>query len=421
MHPCRDVMMRNLIHLCRRLSAALLLGAACMPLCARSSEEATIDDFRRMGLPFYTGNEIRVLPTCDEKYRELFSTIRSARRYVHLDYFKFQQDSIGAALFSLLGEKAAEGVEVRVIYDAVGNSSSDMPLRRKFLKRARAAGIKVHAFDRARFPWINHLFHRDHHKIAVIDGEHLFTGGMNVADYYIYGKPKIGQWRDMHMKAEGSMVDKYESIFAYMWDKVTGEKLDSVAYAGSGCSNDSILVAVCDRLPRVSPEIIRRTYCIAIDNAQSMIQIVNPYPSLFGDVRDALYRALDRGVRVQFMVSTNNDNVANADVVALEMNKLMKRGGEVYYYNGAFHHSKIMMIDSLFCTIGTANLDARSLRFDYEVNSYIFDKGVTAELQTIFARDMEACTLLTPEEWEKRYPLRRRIRAGLFMPVKKLL
>lgn len=167
---------------------------------------------------------------------------------------------------------------------------------------------------------------------------------------------------------------------------------------------------------------MRQTYCIAIDNAEHLVQIVNPYAGLFGEVRAALRRALERGVRVQFMVSTKSDGLANDDIIGLEMRKLMKRGAEVYYFEGGFHHSKVMMVDSLFCTVGTTNLDARSLCFDYEVNAFIFDPATTHELQRIYAEDIELrSTLLTPEVFKERFPIGRRIRARIFTIAKRFM
>ena len=114
--------------------------------------------------------------------------------------------------------------------------------------------------------------------------------------------------------------------------------------------------------------------------------------------------------------------MANDDVIGLEMRKLMKRGAEVYYFEGGFHHSKVMMVDSLFCTVGTTNLDARSLCFDYEVNAFIFDEATTHELQRIYAEDVaKRSTLLTPEVFKERFPLRRRIRARIFTIAKRFM
>ena len=122
------------------------------------------------------------------------------------------------------------------------------------------------------------------------------------------------------------------------------------------------------------------------------------------------------------MVSEKSDGQVNADVTGIEMKKLMNRGAEIYYYRGGFHHSKIMMVDGLFCTVGTTNLDARSLKFDYEVNSFIFSPETTMELQEIFRKDIEQhCYLLTPEMWKTLFPTGRRIRAHIFMSIKGLL
>ena len=410
------------------------------------SAERTKRDFLRMGIPMYEASEVRILPTAEIKFRDLFQTIEQAEKYILLDYFKFQQDSICGELLKKLKRKAQQGVDIRIIFDSFGNKSSDLPLSDTLQARIREAGIQIAAFDPVRFPWVNHLLHRNHHKIAVIDGRLAYTGGMNVADYYLHGKPKVGKWRDMHIRMEGTIVQAYEELFWKMWGEVKSEeqrvkseerrvkneerrvKNESNIQGAEGNSDSSLFtlhsslqIAFASRWPRESPGIMRQTYSTAIDNAQHLVQIVNPYAGLFGEVRAALRRALERGVRVQFMVSTKSDGKANDDVTGLEMRKLMKRGAEVYLYDGGFHHSKVMMIDSIFCTVGTTNLDARSLCFDYEVNAFIFSPTTTHELQQIFRDDIEHSTLLTPEVWKERFPASRRFRARIFTIAKRLM
>lgn len=393
--------------------------------------ERTKRDFLRLGLPYYENNQVKLLPSGEIKFRDLFKAIEQAERYICLDYFKFQQDSICGELIARLCHKAQAGVEVRILFDHFGNKHSSFPLSDTLLARIRQSGIQIAAFDPVRFPWINHLMHRDHHKIAIIDGKVVYTGGMNVADYYLHGKPKVGKWRDMHVRMEGPIVEAYEELFKKMNKEGQGARSkeqentkESQTYGHSSCS---LPLAPCpiffvSRWPHETPRIMRQTYSIAIDNAEHLVQIVNPYAGLFGEVRAALRRALERGVRVQFMVSTRSDGKVNDDVTGLEMRKLMKRGAEVYYFDHGFHHSKVMMIDSLFCTIGTTNLDARSLCFDYEVNAFIFDKATTHALQEIYAEDVgQHCTLLTPEVWKQRFPLRRRIRSRIFTIAKRFL
>ena len=404
------------------LTFALL---SCLLGWGENSAERTKRDFARLGLSIYENNQIRILPTAEIKFRDLFQAVEQAEKYIYLDYFKFQQDSICGELLERLRRKAREGVEVRILFDSFGNKSSDLPLSDTLQARIREAGIQIAAFDPVRFPWINHLLHRNHHKIAVIDGKVVYTGGMNVADYYLHGKPKVGKWRDMHIRMSGPIVEAYEELFWKMWaapkkSSPRGERLSSLP--SSSGERLGVEVAFASRWPKETPGIMRQAYCAAIDNAEHQVQIVNPYAMLFGEVRAALRRALERGVRVQFMVSTKSDGKVNDDVIGLEMHKLMKRGAEVYYYESGFHHSKIMMIDSLFCTVGTTNLDARSLCFDYEVNAFIFDPATTAELQRIFADDVaNHCTLLTPEVWSERFPLKRRIRSRCFAISKRFL
>lgn len=409
----------------RKLLILALLMLSSMLCLGENSAERTKRDFQQLGLPIYEGNTTRILPTGEIKFRDLFEAVEKAEKYILMDYFKFQQDSICGALLEILRRKVQQGVEVKIIFDSFGNKSSDLPLSDTLQTRIRESGIEIAAFDPVRFPWINHLMHRDHHKIAIIDGKTVYTGGMNVADYYLHGKPKVGKWRDMHIRMDGSIVQAYEELFWKMWHKEQppsplprkGECLPSLMGGVGGGS-----VAFASRWPKETPKIMRQTYSIAIDNADHLIQIVNPYAMLFGEVRAALRRALERGVRVQFMVSTKSDGKVNDDVIGLEMRKLMKRGAEVYYYGDGFHHSKLMMIDSLFCTVGTTNLDARSLCFDYEVNAFIFSPATTHELQQIFYDDIEkSSTLLTPEVWKERFPLRRRIRSRILSISKRFL
>ena len=366
----------------------------------------------QLGIEFTSNNTVVLLHTGRDKFDAMFSAIRQAKRYVHLEYFNFRNDSIGLALFELLGRKAREGVEVRAMYDSFGNSSNDSPLKNKHLRA-----------------------------MVVIDGAVCYAGGMNVADYYINGRPEYGEWRDMHMELTGDVVAQYEAIFARMWWQQTGEVLLNERYtaykpaageAFSGIvslarSRDEFrllqdtsstaghkVIGVVDRRPIDTPKNMRMAYVAAIDAAKELIQIVNPYPTNVKSVRRALRRALKRGVRLEIMVSAKSDVPITPDVVALEMKRLAKRGAVVYYNQTGFHHSKVMMIDGRFCTIGSTNLDGRSFLYDYEVNSFILDRETTAELQHIFERDKQHCTLFRSEDYRKQFNFGHRLTGRFF-------
>lgn len=394
------------------------------------SDSLTVHGLDCMEVPFSNDNRVVLLKSGKEKFDDMLAAISQAKHYVHLEYFNFRNDSIGNALFTLLAHKAKEGVRVRALFDYFGNKSNNRPLKKHDLNKIRSAGIEIYGFDPIVFPWINHALHRDHRKIVIIDGKLVYTGGMNVADYYIKGKPEFGEWRDMHMRIEGEAVSVYEEIFNDMWEKTTGRFVqpDSLLLADmahdrsdfQGLKQDTTptagkkLIGVVDRVPKIRPQIMREAYCEAIDNAQVQIQIVNPYFTLIRSVHKALNRALDRGIKVEIMVSTKSDVKLIPDIVAYNVHKLMKRGADIYFYETGFHHTKVMMVDSLFCTVGSANLNSRSLTFDYEVNAFVFDSCTTRELQNVFEEDKKNSTRLTPENWKKRTSFGQRFRGWFF-------
>ena len=352
-------------------------------------------------------NKLKLLKSGEEKFIDLFQAIEQAKHHVHLEYFNFRNDSIANALFDLLGKKANEGVEIRAIFDAFGNFSNNQPLKKKHLKEIRAKGIEIVKFDPLRFPWINHVFHRDHRKIVVIDGEIGYTGGMNIADYYIEGLPEIGDWRDMHIRIEGNAVNELQDIFLDMWNKCTQQNIGGEAYYP--LKNDSMIaslpskgVAIVDRYPRKNPKVMRNVYAHAIENAENKIQIINPYFTPTRTIKRAIKEAVKKGTKVEIMIPGKSDIGFTPDAALYTANQLRKKGADIYIYNGGFHHSKIMMIDSLYCTVGSTNLNSRSLHFDYEVNAFVFDKETTYELIQMFQDDKEDSTLLTAEMYKKR-------------------
>jgi len=388
---------------------------------------------KQLDIPFYEGNSVTLLPSGVEKFEDMFKAIRQARNYIHLDYFNFRNDSIGWALFGLLGQKAQEGVQVRILCDDFGNRSNDHPLNRNHLDSLRSMGLQIKIFDPMVFPWVNHFYHRDHRKIVVIDGDIAYSGGMNVADYYLHGKPEIGEWHDMHMRLEGPVVKRYEEVFEESWEKEAGEHLNDYEFVGSGnvvsdfyydLRPDSSAdvhqkqIAVVHRKPGKRSKDMRLAYVAAIDAAKHHIQIVNPYPTGVYSIRSALYRALQRGVKVEFMVSAKSDVPITPDVVGIQMRRLMNRGCDVLYYETGFHHSKYMVVDDQLCTVGSANLDARSMLFDYEINSFIFSPETSHQLQEIFEHDKKECTLLTPEGFKKRFNFGHRLIGRIFGVVK---
>ncbi len=456
------------------LLAALTLG----PLHAQEGADGVLYRYLEdNGIPVTQGNHLQLLTSGHDKFVDLFEAVRRARHHIHLEYFNFRNDSIANTLFDLLAEKVSEGVTVRAMFDAFGNSSNNRPLKQAHVDSLRARGIEIVEFDPLKFPWLNHVLHRDHRKIVVIDGVVGYTGGMNIADYYINGLPEIGEWRDMHLRIEGDAVRYLQGIFLTMWNSETGQHVGGPEYfpeengadnvtsleAGSVTSPEadtetaaspseaplsaprlvsikadttlftrfltlpgadtlaspSAPVAIVDRVPRETPRAIGRVYATAIASARQRLQIVNPYFVPTHGVRKALRKALKRGIDVEIMLPSVSDIPFTPDGAFYVAHRLMKRGAKVYLYDKGFYHAKIMMVDTTYCTVGTANLNSRSLRYDYETNAFLIDPVITRHLSDLFERDKLSSTLMTPAYWKQR-PRRRKIVgwfANLMTPI----
>ncbi|MBR5729029.1 MAG: cardiolipin synthase [Prevotella sp.] len=382
---------------------------------AQRADSLIVNDLRKEGIEFSHDNSIALLMSGQQKFDDMFQAIRDARQSIHLEYFNFRNDSIADTLFELLAEKVKEGVEVRALYDGFGNVSNNQPLKKEHVSLRREQGIQLYEFNPVKFPYTNDLFGRDHRKIVVIDGKIAYTGGMNVADYYIKGTPEVGEWRDMHCRIEGGAVNKLQAIFVNMWKRVTGEQLQGTQYYRGFTTPDYFanlkkdttatagrkMVGIINREPYRSPKIIRKFYISAFNNAQDSIKLVNPYFTLTPSIKKAIKKAIRRGIKVELMIAANSDIPLTPDCGFYNMHKLMKLGADVWIFQNGFHHTKIIMVDGQVCTVGSANLDARSLRFDYEENAVIVDPCTTRELSDMFERDKQRSFRLTKESWDK--------------------
>ena len=379
------------------------------------SDSLIVKQLRTKGIQFSNNNSVTLLTTGQEKFDDLFKAIDQAHSSIHLEYFNFRNDSINNELITRLAKKAKEGIEVRAIFDGFGNASNNRPMRKRHLKEIRKKGIEIYEFKPMAFPWIQDIFNRDHRKIVVIDGKIGYTGGMNVADYYIKGTKAVGEWHDMHCRIEGDAVNTLQKIFLQMWNKVSGQNVHGAKYY-RGISNANYIkglkadtcksaghqmVGIINREPHVSKDIIRFFYEKAINDAKDSIKIINPYFTLSPKLRTALKNAAKRGVKVEIMLSVKSDIPLTPDCSYYNAHKLMKDGCTIWLFEPGFHHTKIILVDGKFCTIGSANLNSRSLRWDREVNAVVIDKGITKELDTIFENQKKKCFKLTEEKWDK--------------------
>ena len=398
-----------------RILVSILILLYCSLCSAQSSDSLIVNQLRGKGIHFSHNNSVTLLMNGQEKFDDMFQAIRQAKKSVHLEYFNFRNDSIANLLFDLLGEKVKEGVKVRALYDGFGNASNNQPLRKKHLKKIREMGIEIYEYKPMNFPWIDAVFNRDHRKIVVIDGQIAYTGGMNVADYYIKGTEVVGSWNDMHCRIDGDEVNTLQKIFLKMWNKVSGQNVHGPEYYRykredylvNNLKPDTTatayhkMVGIINREPHISKDIIRYFYVNAINDAKDSIKLISPYFTLSHKLKKALKNAAKRGVKVEIMLSTKSDIPLTPDCGFYNAHKLMKAGCNIWMYTPGFHHTKIIMVDGKFCTVGSANLNARSLRWDYEENAVIIDPYTTAQLTDLFERDKKDSFLLDEQKWRE--------------------
>lgn len=399
-------MKKALLYLFTAIAALFSVSCSSFVAIERSnitcSDSALVAYFEQEEIPFSHDNSVTMLNNAHEKFDSLFADIRRAKHHIHLEYFNFRNDSINKVLIDLLAEKVKEGVEVRALFDAFGNMSNDRPLKKRDLEAIRAQGIEILKFDPIVFPWVNHTNSRDHRKIVVIDGNIGYIGGINVADYYLNGIEGIGHWRDMHSKVEGAAVNDLQRIFLDMWNKESGQNIDGKEYFPKHKASGNSDVAVVDRWPGRTPKRVRRAYANAINAAKDSIAIVNPYFIPIPIIKKAIEKAIDNGVEVSIILSEKGDIPMVPDGVWRIGYQLMKRGAKVYMYTGGFNHAKAMTVDGKFGTIGSANLNSRSLRYDYETNIFIFGEEDTRELHTLLEQDKANSFILTKEKYKQR-------------------
>lgn len=412
-----------------RLIYVFLLLCAC-DMSAQTIDSVVVEHYRGRGVQATGGNKLRFYDNGNDKFVDLFEDVRKAKSFVHLEYFNFRNDSIAGLLFKLLAEKAKEGVEVRALYDSFGNSSNNRPIKRAMHDSICAQGIKLVKYDPIVFPWVNHIIPRDHRKIVVIDGRVAYTGGMNVADYYIDGIPGIGEWHDLHMRIDGPAVDDLQRIFAQIWQKETGEQIAGLKYfprengvqmyeeepsvnAGRTQNrkfalslqkhvDDEAKLLVIDRCSGETSDAIRDLYVTLLDNAQHSVKLVNPYFVPTHRVRSALKRAVDRGVDVQILLSAKSDIPLTPEAAHYVGNNLMKRGARVWLFEGGFHHTKLMIVDDCVATVGSSNLDARSLRCDFEVNTLVLSVPHAQQLVELFEDQKQSAVEIHKGYWKSR-------------------
>ncbi len=346
-------------------------------------------------------NNVDIFTDGAEKFNSLMDDIRSAKNHIHIQYYIFRLDDLGKKLVDLLTEKAKAGVEVCLLYDDMG---SRMLSRKQFKKLIEAGGV-VETFFPSSLPFINlRLNYRNHRKIVVIDGQIGYVGGFNVGDEYLGKNPSFGYWRDTHLRITGSAVHALQTRFILDWNQASKRHdfmYEERLFPVPKTVGDAAMQIVTSG-PDSEWEQIKVGYIKLIATAKKSIYIQTPYFIPDASILDALRIAALSGVDVKIMIPNKPDHPFVYWATYSYAGELMKAGAKIYIYNAGFIHAKTIVVDERLSSVGTANIDVRSFRLNFEVNAFMYDYETGKRLARIFRKDMNVSYELTPNLYYNR-------------------
>ncbi|WP_192986785.1 cardiolipin synthase [Carnobacterium mobile] len=342
------------------------------------------------------GNKVQLFTDGADKFDALLKDLYAAQHHIHLIYYIFKNDKIGNRVLAALEKRAAAGVEVLVIYDALGSRS----LKPNFFKKLRSLGGHAESFFGSHFSFINLRFnYRNHRKIVIIDGKIGYTGGFNVGDEYLGEYKKFGYWRDTHMKIEGNAVLPLQSRFLMDWNAtVSHHKLEyQENYFPLIKKQGKTNMQIVSSGPDTETQQIKKGYIKMISMAKESVFIQSPYFVPDDSVLETIEIAVMSGIDVKIMIPNKPDHPFIYRATVYYAAEMVAAGAEVYIYDNGFLHAKTIVIDGKICSIGTANFDFRSFKLNFEVNAFIYDPEVAKQQQKLFYKDIEKSYLLTQE------------------------
>ena len=371
------------------------------------------------GSPLLLGNQVRLLQDGASTYAAMFEAIRGARDHINLESYIIEDDAMGTAFADLLLAQQARGVQVNVIYDSVG-ALSTAPA---FFARLRAGGVAVLEFNPvnpllARAPW--ELNSRDHRKLLVVDGQVAFVGGVNISSVYASGSvvrrparraeqpaaPGAGApapvWRDTHLRIAGPVVAEFQRLFLQTWDKQRGPPLAARNFFPVLLPQGEDIVRAIGSSPDDPFSLIYLTLMAAIGNAQQQIYLTQAYFVPDPQLLQALVAAAGRGVDVRLILPSFSDSQLVFHAGRSHYQALLDGGVRLYERSGALLHAKTAVVDGVWSTVGSTNLDWRSFLDNDEVNAVVLGRAFAAQMQAAFAQDQAASQAIEPAAWAAR-------------------
>jgi len=360
-------------------------------------------------------NGVTIFTKGQEKLNALLKDIVEAKDHIHIQYYIIADDAVGLQVRDLLIQKAEEGVEVRVIYDDVG--CWDVP--KSFYEPMYKAGIEVRAFLKVRFPkFTSHINYRNHRKLAIIDGQIGYIGGMNLAERYLNGG-SFNAWRDTHIRVVGSAAHGLQSSFLLDWYFVDRSVLTNKKYFPEPIIGGDVLMQMITSNPVDRWKEIHQGLVRMITLSSEYVFIQTPYFIPSDEIINAMQTAALTGTRVELMIPEKGDSLITQLSSFFFLGNLLDAGVKIYLYQAGFLHAKMLVFDDTMCTIGSANVDHRSFDHNFEINAMIYDQEVSKQMRQTFIHDKKYCRELSLEEWNNRSKMERLEQgvARLFAPL----
>lgn len=347
-------------------------------------------------------NRVEILNNGDEKFKRLKEDLRKASKHIHLEYFVINDDPCIREIFDILCEKAVEGVDVRLIYDDVGSR-----ILSETKARLHKSGVMHYPFMPVLYPRFTSKFnYRDHRKIVVIDGHIGYVGGINLHEKYDNSRENAElYWRDTHLRIEGEAVGSLQASFLLSWDFVAENKfdlLDGHFPKSNFTGPDTVAVQIAASGPDTDWPNIMEAIFTAINTARDYIYINTPYLIPNDSILTSLCTAGRSGVDVRIIIPYESDSWAVQYATDSYIEQLITSKVRIYRYTKGFIHSKSMVMDDMFVSIGTANLDYRSFSLNFEINALLYDHRIAGDMKAMFLDDLKECDEVEKERWLER-------------------
>lgn len=347
------------------------------------------------GALFTQDNAVTIYTDGRKKFDALLDDIAQATDHIHIQYYIIHDDGLGKELVNALTKKVKENVQVRLLYDYMGSRG----IAPDFYKEFKEAGGSVEVF----FPHF-HLNYRNHRKLAIIDGKIGYVGGFNVGDEYLGLDKKFGYWRDTHIRAEGNMVHALQTRFILDWNQASKNRDFAYEkhYFPEISKKGNVGAQVVSSGPDTEWQQIKNGYVKMINSAKDYVYLQTPYFIPDDTLLDALKIAALSGVDVRLMIPDKPDHMFVYWATLSNVGDLLKAGAKVYVYENGFIHAKTLVVDDAIASVGTANIDHRSFRLNFEVNAFLYDQKTSTKLREVYEEDIKISKELTLEDYQRR-------------------